>query len=57
MKNTFIEIHLFKLVYESGYTRRGLTLNEATTIKRGRKKVKFLCDRIERVYSSDFEIK
>lgn len=57
MKNKFIEIRLFKLVYESGYTRRGLTLNEATGIRKGRKEIKFLCDRISRVYASDFELR
>jgi hypothetical protein len=38
-------IHLFKLTYPSGYTRRGLTLHEALRIRKDRKVIKFNCDR------------
>ena len=41
-----MNIYLFKLVYPSGYTRRGLTLNEATLIKKGRSTIMFFTDKI-----------
>lgn len=39
-------IYLFKLVYPSGYTRKGLTLNEAISLRKGRKSIQFKTDHI-----------
>lgn len=37
-------IHLFMIVYPSGYTRKELTLNEAQRYMNKRKDLYFLCD-------------
>lgn len=41
-----MDIHLYKLIYPSGYTRYGLTLNEAVALKKGRSSIMFKCDKI-----------
>lgn len=40
-----MQIHLFKIVYPSGYTRYGLTLDEAIRVINGRKNIKFFTDK------------
>lgn len=39
-------IYLFKIVYPSGYTRYGLTLNEAVKLIKGRKTIIMFTDKV-----------